>query len=76
MNISSIWFATPLDLDDYALPITCTVLSSVYTMLSTSLYALAGLATWGSGIGTVAQSIITDDTIFYGQSPPVYPSRM
>ncbi|KAK6956654.1 hypothetical protein Daesc_001933 [Daldinia eschscholtzii] len=43
-------------------------------MLSTSLYVLAGLATWGSDIGTIAQSIITDDTVFYGQSPPVYPS--
>ncbi|KAI0851140.1 glycoside hydrolase family 3 protein [Daldinia vernicosa] len=75
MNISSlhVWCAIPLDLDDYAL-IICTVLSSVYTMLSTSLYALAGLAAWGSGIGTVAQSIIADDTIFHGQSPPVYPS--
>ncbi|OTB10775.1 glycoside hydrolase family 3 protein [Daldinia sp. EC12] len=74
MNILSSWCATPLDLDDYTLSIACTTLSSVYTMLSTSLYVLAGLATWGSGIGTTAQSIITDDTVFYGQSPPVYPS--
>ncbi|KAI1652485.1 glycoside hydrolase family 3 protein [Daldinia decipiens] len=74
MNVSSIWYASPLDLDDYAFSITWIVLSSVHTMLSTSLYALVGLATWGSGIGTVAQSIITDDTVFYGQSPPVYPS--
>ncbi|KAL7621870.1 hypothetical protein AAE478_007370 [Parahypoxylon ruwenzoriense] len=43
-------------------------------MLSTSLYLLTGLAAWGNGIGAVAQNIITDDTVFYGQSPPVYPS--
>ncbi|KAI1473173.1 glycoside hydrolase family 3 protein [Daldinia caldariorum] len=74
MNISSLWCATPLDLDDYTLLISYTTLSHVYAMLSTSLYILAGLATWGSDIGTAAQSIITDDTTFYGQSPPVYPS--
>ncbi|KAI1141252.1 glycoside hydrolase family 3 protein [Hypoxylon sp. FL0543] len=43
-------------------------------MLSTFLYVLTGLAAWGDGFGTAAQSIITDDTTFYGQSPPVYPS--
>ncbi|KAI1410715.1 glycoside hydrolase family 3 protein [Hypoxylon sp. FL1857] len=40
----------------------------------TFLYVLLGLATWGDGLGAAAQSIITDDTTFYGQSPPVYPS--
>ncbi|KAI0835106.1 glycoside hydrolase family 3 protein [Hypoxylon sp. FL0890] len=43
-------------------------------MLSTLVYVLTGLAVWGDGVGTAAQSIITDDTAFYGQSPPVYPS--
>ncbi|KAI1111326.1 glycoside hydrolase superfamily [Nemania sp. NC0429] len=38
-------------------------------MLSSTLYALAYTAALG-----LAQDIITDDTVFYGQSPPVYPS--
>ncbi|KAI1211232.1 glycoside hydrolase family 3 protein [Annulohypoxylon truncatum] len=67
MNISYLWHAFPIDVDpalttNPALPI-------LHTMLSTLLYVLAGLAG-----GTAAQSIITDDTYFYGQSPPVYPS--
>ncbi|KAI0191870.1 glycoside hydrolase superfamily [Astrocystis sublimbata] len=40
-------------------------------MHSTTLYALAGLLAPGLAQG---QSMITDDTFFYGQSPPVYPS--
>ena len=43
---------------------------------------LAGLAALprgggsGSGVvGVAAQDVITNDTHFYGQSPPVYPSR-
>ncbi|KAF2971640.1 hypothetical protein GQX73_g2038 [Xylaria multiplex] len=38
-------------------------------MLSSVLYLFAYLVT--SGLG---QDVITDDTVFYGQSPPVYPS--
>jgi beta-glucosidase len=33
---------------------------------------LAGLAHWADA----AEKVITNDTHFYGQSPPVYPSRM
>jgi beta-glucosidase len=36
------------------------------------LYGLVGLLAWGQV--TNAQEIITDDTVFYGLSPPVYPS--
>lgn len=32
----------------------------------------AGLARWADA----ADKVITNDTHFYGQSPPVYPSRM
>ncbi|TGJ83773.1 hypothetical protein E0Z10_g4987 [Xylaria hypoxylon] len=38
-------------------------------MLSSALYLIASLVTLGLG-----QDVITDDTVFYGQSPPVYPS--
>ncbi|KAK7715168.1 hypothetical protein SLS64_003865 [Diaporthe eres] len=41
-------------------------------MASSVLYGLAGLLAWGQVLN--AQDIITDDTVFYGQSPPVYPS--
>lgn len=46
------------------------------------LSSLAGLAAWQSGSSsTVAAAMtarndtITNDTYFYGQSPPIYPSR-
>ncbi|KAI0964787.1 glycoside hydrolase superfamily [Xylaria arbuscula] len=38
-------------------------------MLSSALYLIAFLAAPGHG-----QNVITDDTAFYGQSPPVYPT--
>ncbi|KAI0442735.1 glycoside hydrolase superfamily [Xylaria telfairii] len=38
-------------------------------MLSSTLYLVACLAALG-----LSQDVITDDTTFYGQSPPVYPS--
>ncbi|KAI0120858.1 glycoside hydrolase family 3 protein [Hypoxylon sp. NC0597] len=70
MNVSSLWCTTvPLHVDSFP-----TALSNVHTIMSTFLYVLIGLATWGDGLGTNAQSVITDDTTFYGQSPPVYPS--
>jgi len=44
-----------------------------------SLLGLLALRNRGGGSSggsvAVAQDIITDDTYFYGQSPPVYPSR-
>ncbi|KAI0169091.1 glycoside hydrolase family 3 protein [Hypoxylon sp. FL1284] len=43
-------------------------------MFPSVVFALTGLAAWGNGVGAAAQSVITDDTAFYGQSPPVYPS--
>jgi hypothetical protein len=36
------------------------------------LHGLVGLLAWAQV--TRGQDIITDDTVFYGQSPPVYPS--
>ncbi|KAI3397391.1 hypothetical protein diail_10841 [Diaporthe ilicicola] len=41
-------------------------------MAGSVLYGLVGLLALGQA--TNAQDIITDDTVFYGQSPPVYPS--
>ncbi|KAI1503492.1 glycoside hydrolase superfamily [Biscogniauxia marginata] len=41
-------------------------------MMSTYLCVVACLATLHNG--GMAQSVVTDDTFFYGQSPPVYPS--
>lgn len=41
-------------------------------MAGSVLYGLVGLLAWGQVSN--AQDIITDDTVFYGQSPPVYPS--
>ncbi|KAI1097380.1 glycoside hydrolase family 3 protein [Jackrogersella minutella] len=72
MNVSCILCSVPLDF--YPVSMTVTALSNIHTMLSALIYIFAGLATWGHGVGTAAQSIITDDTAFYGQSPPVYPS--
>ncbi|KAI1810855.1 glycoside hydrolase family 3 protein [Poronia punctata] len=43
-------------------------------MLLTTIYLLAFLATPQLLRGVNAQDIIEDDTEFYGQSPPVYPS--
>ncbi|KAH9990071.1 glycoside hydrolase family 3 protein [Xylariaceae sp. FL0662B] len=43
-------------------------------MMLSSMYVVTGLAIFSNGISTVAQSIINNDTTFYGQSPPVYPS--
>ncbi|KAI1338866.1 glycoside hydrolase family 3 protein [Xylariaceae sp. FL0016] len=43
-------------------------------MLTTSLYALTSLAVLGHDGLASAQAVITDDTVFYGESPPVYPS--
>ncbi|KAI1077250.1 glycoside hydrolase family 3 protein [Whalleya microplaca] len=42
-------------------------------MILSTIYVVTGLAVFGNGVGSVAQ-VITDDTTFYGQSPPVYPS--
>ncbi|KAI2607957.1 glycoside hydrolase family 3 protein [Hypoxylon sp. NC1633] len=72
MNVSSILCAIPSDV--HQSPTTYTSLCAISNMLTASLYYLAGLAAWVGVIGTAAQSIITDDTEFYGQSPPVYPS--
>ncbi len=45
-------------------------------VLPLSLAALAVLSAAGGGrLLAAAQSVITDDTSFYGMSPPVYPSR-
>lgn len=41
-------------------------------MAGSVLYGLVGLLALGQT--STAQDIITDDTLFYGQSPPVYPS--
>lgn len=41
-------------------------------MVASVLYGLVGLLAGGQVI--YAQDIITDDVVFYGQSPPVYPS--
>lgn len=41
-------------------------------MVGSVLYGLVGLLAGGQVI--YAQDIITDDVVFYGQSPPVYPS--
>ncbi|ROW13213.1 hypothetical protein VPNG_04888 [Cytospora leucostoma] len=41
-------------------------------MAGSVLYGLIGLLALGQT--SAAQDIITDDTLFYGQSPPVYPS--
>lgn len=67
MNVSYLWQAFPFDVDPAST--TNPALSILNTMLSTLVCVLAGLAS-----GSAAQSIITDDTYFYGQSPPVYPS--
>ncbi|KAI2626983.1 glycoside hydrolase family 3 protein [Hypomontagnella submonticulosa] len=67
MNVSSLLYTIPSDV--YPSPPAYPVVSNIYTMLSTFLYVLAGLAVGGS-----SQSIIREDTAFYGQSPPVYPS--
>lgn len=40
-------------------------------MTSSVLYSLLGLL---AGQTVAQSSVITDDTYFYGQSPPVYPS--
>jgi hypothetical protein len=41
-----------------------------------SIYALLPALVWLlQGRGTSAQNLITSDSYFYGQSPPVYPSR-
>lgn len=40
-------------------------------MVKTSIFGLLGLS-----LSAVAAENITSDTYFYGQSPPVYPSRM
>jgi hypothetical protein len=45
-----------------ALPSLCQVACTAFVLL-------------GHAIGAAAQANITDDTFFYGQSPPVYPSR-
>jgi beta-glucosidase len=51
----------------------------IVVMILILLSGLAGLAALpkrgGSGSVAVAQDIISNDTYFYGQSPPVYPSR-
>ncbi|KAI1088101.1 glycoside hydrolase family 3 protein [Rostrohypoxylon terebratum] len=67
MNNSYLWQTFPFDVDPAST--TNPALSILHTMLSTLVCVLAGLAS-----GTAAQSIITDDTYFYGKSPPVYPS--
>ncbi|KAI1380130.1 glycoside hydrolase family 3 protein [Hypoxylon crocopeplum] len=72
MNVSSLCCTVPWHV--YQLSTTCTALSTVYAMFSTSLYVLTGFVAWGGVIGTAAQSIVTEDVTFYGQSPPVYPS--
>ncbi|KAI6082260.1 glycoside hydrolase family 3 protein [Hypoxylon rubiginosum] len=72
MNVSSLWSPIPLDLN--ALSAAPTLLSNMHAMFPIFLYVLTGLAAWGSGVGTAAQSVITEDVEFYGQSPPVYPS--
>lgn len=41
-------------------------------MAGSILYGLVGFLALGKA--TIAQDIITDDLVFYGQSPPVYPS--
>ncbi|KAI5918027.1 glycoside hydrolase superfamily [Camillea tinctor] len=46
----------------------------IHKMLSAYFCAVACLATLYNGNLASAQSVITDDTFFYGQSPPVYPS--
>lgn len=56
--------------------------STMVTTQQVVLSSLVGLAAWQSGSSsTVAASTtagndtITNDTYFYGQSPPIYPSR-
>lgn len=39
---------------------------------ASTLWAAAGLAV----AAAASDKVITNDTYFYGQSPPVYPSRM
>ncbi|KAI1636846.1 glycoside hydrolase superfamily [Biscogniauxia mediterranea] len=46
----------------------------IHNMLSAYICAVACLAVLYNGDPATAQSVITDDTFFYGQSPPVYPS--
>lgn len=40
-----------------------------------TMYALPWAFLAFVGLSTVNAQVITDDTYFYGQSPPVYPSR-
>ena len=54
------------------------VLSRAGDLLNISLadvYKMKSFVVGLCALGAAAQ-VITDDSIFYGQSPPVYPSRM